>query len=126
MGASGTIGERFARAVAIRDAPALLEVLAPDVSFQGMTPSRIWATDSAETLVRDVLLGSWFTPGDVVEAIESLDHGTVADRGRVGYRFRVTNDRGTFLVEQQAYFDAQDERITWLRIMCSGYRRWSG
>ena len=30
---------------------------------------------------------------------------------------------GTFLVEQQAYFGVERDRIDWLRIMCSGYRR---
>ena len=49
--------------------------------------------------------------------------GSVADRDRVGYRLRVTNSGGVFLVEQQAYFGVESDRITWLRILCSGYRK---
>jgi hypothetical protein len=34
---------------------------------------------------------------------------------------------GVFLVEQQAYFEVDDDdRINWLRIMCSGFRAISG
>jgi hypothetical protein len=38
------------------------------------------------------------------------------------YRFRVHNDEGTYLVEQQGYFDAADGRISRMSLVCSGYR----
>lgn len=116
------IGERFARAVAAKDAPALLGLLAPEVDFRAMTPSRFWESNSAVEVVDDVVLGKWFEPTDVIESIEGIEHDVVIDRERVGYRFRVTNADGAFVVEQQAYLGVQDDRIAWLRIMCSGYR----
>jgi hypothetical protein len=116
------IGERFARAIAAKDAPALLGLLAPSLDFKAMTPSRFWEADSPAQLVDEVILGKWFEPTDRIESIEGIEHGEVADRERVSYRFRVANDDGAFLVEQQAYLCAEDEGITWLRIMCSGYR----
>ncbi len=115
-------GERFARAIAAKDAPALVGLLAPRIDFRAMTPGRIWEADSPEQLVDEVILGSWFEPTDRIEAIEGIENGAVADRQSVRYRFRVTNDDGAFLVEQQAYLDVEDEGITWLRVMCSGYR----
>jgi hypothetical protein len=36
--------------------------------------------------------------------------------------FRVTTPDGTFLVEQQAYYGVDNGRISWLRILCSGFR----
>ena len=72
--------------------------------------------------VDDVIFGHWFEATDRIEAVEGIEHGTVVDRQRVGYRFRVKNDEGTFTVEQQAYLGVQNDRIAWLRIMCSGYR----
>jgi hypothetical protein len=117
------VGERFARAIAAKDAPALLALLAPRIDFRAMTPSRFWEADSSGQLVDEVILGTWFGPTDRIEAIEGIENGEVADRERVGYCFRVANDDGVFLVEQQAYLGVGDEGITWLRIMCSGFRR---
>jgi hypothetical protein len=117
------IGERFARAVASKDAPALFELLAPEIEFRAMTPGRFWEASSAAEVVNDVIFGRWFEQSDRIEAIEAIDQGVVVDRERVGYRFRVTNDDGAFTVEQQAYLGAEDDVIVWLQIMCSGYRR---
>jgi hypothetical protein len=116
------VGERFARAIAAKDAPGLLELLASDIDFGGMTPGRFWEATSADELVNDVIFGRWFSTTDHIEAIEAVDRDVVVDRERVGYRLRVKNDDGEFLVEQQAYFAVADDRIAWLRIMCSGYR----
>jgi hypothetical protein len=120
---SASIGERFARAVADKDASTLLELLAPQVDFRAMTPGRFWEADTAIDVVDGAILGHWFEPSDHVEAIEGIDHDAFVDRQRVGYRFRVSNAEGSFIVEQQAYFAVENDAITWLRIMCSGYRR---
>jgi hypothetical protein len=37
------------------------------------------------------------------------------------YRLRVENAGGTFTVEQQAFCDLTDSKITWLRVLCSGF-----
>jgi hypothetical protein len=116
------VGERFARAIAAKDAPALLRLLAPQVEFRAMTPGRFWEADSAVDVVKDVILGHWFEPTDQIEGIDAIETGTVVDRERVSYRFRVTSDGAPYIVEQQAYLDVAPEGISWLRIMCSGYQ----
>ncbi|MDP9335848.1 MAG: hypothetical protein M3Q30_21425 [Actinomycetota bacterium] len=116
------VGERFARAVAAKDTQTLLGLLDPQIDFRAMTPGRFWEESSASAVVDDVIFGHWFEPTDQIEAIEGIEHGMVVDRHRVGYRFRVTNANGTYTVEQRAYFGVHDDRISWLRIMCSGYR----
>jgi hypothetical protein len=45
------------------------------------------------------------------------------DRERVGYRFRVRCPDGHYIVEQQAYLTIDDGRITWMRSVCSGFRK---
>jgi ketosteroid isomerase-like protein len=116
-------GERFARAIAAKDVPALLDVLEPDVDFRAMTPGRFWEAATAKEVVDDVVLGRWFEPSDRIDALESVESDTVADRERVVYRFHVSNPDGAFLVEQCAYYDVtDDDRIGWLRVMCVGYR----
>jgi ketosteroid isomerase-like protein len=116
------LGEQFVRAVAGRDAAGLTALLSDDIDFKALTPNRFWEADSAEGVVRDVIFGHWFEKTARIDAIEAVECTTVAERQRVGYRLRVTNDDGMFAVEQQAYLDVRDGRITWLRIMCAGYQ----
>ncbi len=111
----------LARALAARDADRLLELMHPEIEFRALTPRRGWEADDAEGTV-EVMLGSWFKETDHIDALERLDSDAFADRQRVGYRFRITNPEGRFLVEQQAYIEERDGQIGWLRVLCSGYR----
>jgi hypothetical protein len=52
----------------------------------------------------------------------SVETDTVADRERVGYRYRLRTPDGQFLVEQQAFLGEREGRIGWLRLVCSGSR----
>jgi hypothetical protein len=116
------VGARFARAVAAKDAATLLDVLSPDVDFRAMTPGRFWEASTSRTVVDDIVLGAWFEPTDHIDVLEWVEPGeSVGPRHRVGYRVRATNPGGTFVVEQQAYFELDNERISWLRVMCAGF-----
>jgi hypothetical protein len=44
----------------------------------------------------------------------------------MSYRFAITNPDGRFTVEQQAYYRVRDDRINYLRVVCSGYRPLEG
>jgi hypothetical protein len=69
------------------------------------------------------VLYEWFEPEDVIECIDYVEAGHVADRERVDYRFLVGNADGPCVVEQRAYFDVDSAgRIAYMRIICSGYR----
>ena len=117
-----TVAERFVDALTKRDRAALLDVLAPDVDFRGMTPGRFWEATEAEDLV-DRVLFSWFDEQDVVQQVLALDRDWMADREHVSYRLSVMTPDGRHLVEQQAYLSVDDGRIAWLRMMCSGFRK---
>lgn len=116
-----TPGPEFARALAAKDAGQLLELMHPEIDFRGLTPNRAWEAKSSDE-VMDVLLGRWFEPKDEIEGLEHVETDMVGDRQRVGYRFRVSNPDGRFVVEQQAYLSARDGRIEWMRVVCSGFR----
>ena len=116
-----TLGADFARAFTERDAGRLRALLHPEIDFRGLTPSRVWEA-SGQDAVLEVLLGNWLEDGDHVEAVECVDGDTVVDRERVGYRFRVSNADGRFVVEQQGYLSTRDGRIDWMRVVCSGLR----
>ena len=117
-----TVAERFVDALARRDQPALQALLAPGVDFRGMTPGRFWESTDAAEVVTDIL-GKWFEESDVVEQVLAVDRDWVVDRERVGYRFGVRCPDGRYVVEQQAYLTIEDGLITWMRVLCSGFRK---
>jgi hypothetical protein len=121
------LGSRFAAAIASRDVDALSELLAPDLDFRGLTPRGFWEASSAKEFVDEILFGEWFTPDERIDALEDVTTATVVDRHRVSYLLRIADASGAlFSVEQQAYFDVADNRICWLRVLCSGYRQRDG
>jgi hypothetical protein len=113
------IGEAFARALARKDFERVEALLDPAVDFRGMTPRLTWEAGDARSVVADILT-SWFEESDHIEELVELEVSHVGDRERVGYRFRGRNEDGPFLVEQQAYLEHDGERITWMRVLCSG------
>jgi len=119
-GATAPAGERFARALASKDRAAMCALLTDPVDFQALTPRRHWqATEPSQ--VGDVILGTWFGPADDIEAALAFSNSSLPGRERVSYRLRVRNADGVHVVEQQAYYNAGGGRISWLRILCSGY-----
>jgi hypothetical protein len=115
-----TLGAAFAQALAAKDTGALVELMHPEIDFRAMTPRRIWEGDDPATIVAEVFW-HWFEDSDEIDSVEHVETDAFAGRERVGYRFRVRNPEGTFLVEQQAYLSERDGRIGWMRVMCSGY-----
>ena len=53
-----TAGSRFVAAIAARDVDGLRAVLAPDVDFKGLTPSRAWEASDPDAVV-DAVFGHW-------------------------------------------------------------------
>ena len=115
-------GERFARALADKDDVALGALLADRIDFQALTPGRHWKAATAGEVVEGIILGHWFGAGDRIEQLCSVTTGCVAGREHVAYRVRVRRCDGDYLVEQQAYYSTDGARITWMRVLCSGYQ----
>lgn len=115
-------GRQLARAIAAHDSDALTGLLAPDVSFKGLTPGRVWEADDAEGAV-DIVLGTWFEPHDHIDEIVTLEDGdVVADTAQVTYRFNMTTPDGPRTAEQHVYYRTEGEQITYARVLCSGFR----
>jgi hypothetical protein len=119
--AQSRLGAAFAEAFAAKDFERVAALLHPEVDFRGLTPRRTWEATGAREVVDDVLR-VWLEESDVVEEVLDVQTGTVADTERVGYRLRGHNPDGPFIVEQQAYLRERDERIGWMRVVCSGFR----
>jgi hypothetical protein len=119
--ATSTLGQSFARALAAKDFDTVVELLHPEIDFRGLTPRRNWEADNPADVVQGILR-TWFEDSDEIDELVNLETDSFADRERIGYRFRVHNPDGEFLVEQQAYLAERDGRIGWMRVLCSGYR----
>jgi hypothetical protein len=113
-------GERFAAALLAKDWDGVTAVLDPAIDFRGLTPGQPWEAKTPEDLVQHVF-SRWFEPSDDIYEVLDISTGQVLDRHRVVYRFRVRNPDGDYLCEQTAYYDADADTITKLRILCSGF-----
>jgi hypothetical protein len=113
-------GKIFATALAAKDADGVRAVTTPDLDFRAMTPRRFWEARTHDELV-EVLFGNWLEPSDEVVALLSTTSGEVSSRRHVSYRLRLRNQDGESVMEQQMYYQAEDGKIHWARIMCSGF-----
>jgi hypothetical protein len=114
-------GSDFAQALFAKDFDRIREVVDPAIDFRALTPRRIWEPADADELI-DGVLKVWFDDSAELERLADIDTGEVGDRERVAYRFEGRNSEGRFVVEQQAYYEVSHERISWMRVMCSGFR----
>jgi SAM-dependent methyltransferase len=121
MAGSG-VGAEFASALAGPDYARVEEVLDPAVDFRALTPNRTWRAVGAEQVIERVLR-DWFDDATDVEKVTDMEVTPVSDRLRIGYRMHGRDGDGPFVFEQQGYFEERDGRITWLRLVCSGFRR---
>jgi hypothetical protein len=115
-------GEMFAKALAAKDEAGVRAVTTPDLDFRAMTPGRFWEAHSHDDLI-DVLFANWLEPSDEVVALLSTSTGEVSTRQHVTYRLHLRNADGDSLMEQQMYYDVVGGRISWARVMCSGFVR---
>jgi hypothetical protein len=117
-----TAGERFARALAAKDSAALCALLAEPVDFQALTPGRHWQAITGRQVADEIIFGHWFGTGAHILELCSVSTGRVSEREHVAYRMRVRRSGRDHLVEQQAYYSTEGGRITWMRVLCSGYQ----
>jgi hypothetical protein len=118
--------DRFGAALAAKDAAALRAMFDDQVDFRAMTPNHIWEARTPTAVIDDVILGTWFASCDIMELVETADTGMVGDRHSFSYRLQGTNGDGRFVIEQRAYFAIAQGKITWMRVLCSGFHPLTG
>jgi len=121
-----SIAVRFATALAGKDTAALRKVLATEIDFKALTPRKFWEADHVDQVL-DVLFDNWFEEQKRIDGLieMSTDH-PVEDTQHFSYRFAVSTPDGPHVIEQQAYYRAVDGQISWLRVLCSGFRPTGG
>jgi hypothetical protein len=121
LSATETLGVRFAAAIEDRDRTALRNVFATPVQFRAVTPNRFWDAETPSDVV-DIVLGTWFEDRKRITQVTLVEDDTVGDISKISYRMSVATDSGPTVIEQVAYYAVQDDRITQLRLVCSGFR----
>lgn len=94
------------------------------IDFRAVTPGRSWEATTAEAVVDQIFFGTWFPPGRRIAALDGLETRRVGTLERVGYRLELDLPDGRFLVEQQAYLEAEEGQIASMRLVCSGFVPW--
>ena len=116
---TNSLGEQLIQAAAAKDFARAGTLLAADIEFRALTPKKLLEANGKEQVLK--ILDDWYSP---VDAIESLDSDTIVDRPGMRYRIRWSSEQeGTFIFEQQAYYDVSDDRISRIHLVCSGDRQ---
>lgn len=115
----GSLGADFAQALFAKDFDRVREIVDPEIDFRALTPRRFWEPAGPEELI-DGVLKVWLDNWKELQRLAAVETGKVGDRDRVAYRFEGSNQDGPFVVEQQVYCEVSDERISWMRVLCSG------
>lgn len=114
------LGSALVAALAQRDFPRLANTLAPDVRMRALIPPGPVEVSGAEAAAAK--FSSWFADAEELELIRS-GSDTVADRLHVFYRLRVKKPGDLRkIVEQHLLCAFDDDRISALDLVCSGFR----
>jgi hypothetical protein len=117
---STEIGERFCKALASRDFPALGRLFAADGQLRGLVPTTLREVTGPDEIAKRFEL--WFGEEDDFELVES-EVEPLADRVRIRYRFAcVDREEGPQIGEQQGYAELAGDKIAVLSLVCSGFR----
>ncbi len=116
-----SLGIELVYAIAAQDAGALRGLLSTPVTFRAVTPGRFWDAETAIDAA-EIIVGVWFGPDKHVTDIISLATDKVGDVQMVSYRLSVELESGPSVIEQVVYYTSTDDRITDLRLVCSGFR----
>ena len=114
------LGLGLITALAERDFPRLADTLTPDVRMRALIPPGPLEISGAEAAAAK--FASWFADAEELELIRS-GSDTVADRLHVFYRLRVKKPGDLRkIVEQHLLCAFDDDRITALDLVCTGFR----
>jgi tRNA 2-thiouridine synthesizing protein A len=113
------LGRRFVEALVDRDFDAIERLFAPDVRFRAVIPSRVETSSSADG-ARSIVAG-WFDDTDQAELVSSSVEDLV-DRLQVAYRIHGHEVDGWYMVEQHLSASIQDDHLTDVAMLCSGFR----
>lgn len=119
--AAEVVGREFIAAIETRDWERLAASFAPDVVFRAVVPSDVPFREHRGPEAATVQIARWFKDADVHRLVDS-QVDVLADRLHIRYRIHGREDGEWFLVEQQAFATLNLGVISYLNLVCSGFR----
>ncbi len=112
------VANRFLSALAQRDFAPMASCFSDDARFRALVPGGLREAEGAEAVT---WFQRWF---GLAERIDVLDRHacTIADRQHLSWRFRVHDELGKRVIEQQAFATLEDGRFIQFDLVCSGFR----
>ncbi|MFD3593726.1 nuclear transport factor 2 family protein [Nocardia sp. NPDC058640] len=118
--ATTTVADRFLAALIDRDFTTMSTYLAPDVTLRGLIPPGPF-TETGPTPTIDRFRG-WFGGPDDFAVVDS-GRDRVGDKLAMHWRVRMHPANGTpRLAEQRAYLTTDNDRITSIDLVCTGWQ----
>jgi TusA-related sulfurtransferase len=112
--------EKLVEAVGSRDSEGVRAVVGTDARLRAMIPPGPVQSDGPDEIAER--FAGWLGWLASVEVVSS-SVAEFAGRWRFSYRLRVRDDDGgTMLLEQQGFCDVDDEHISAIDLVCSGFR----
>jgi len=114
------VGAAFLEALTTREFTRARALLAEDVRFRMLVPSRLMTESDADATIGRFI--GWFGDADQFEVVASSS-GEVEGRAAITYRFRLHDSDGWQVIEQHLMLDVgADARIGAIDLLCSGFR----
>lgn len=119
MDPSATPLDTLPRAIAAGDAGLIARCFHPDVRFRALTPNTERRGASADDAV--AIIADWFREKRDLVLLDATVT-PVMGRTKASWRIACVRDGAPHVVEQVAYCDVADGRITDMALVCSGFR----
>jgi hypothetical protein len=118
--ASTAVAERFLQALEARDFAQITSCFAPGSRLRALVPTAVREDDGGDAAAERFRL--WFGElADFVVTESTVDD--FVDRLHVRYRIRgIDPEDGPVTCEQHAYLTVEDDAITTMNLVCSGWR----
>jgi SnoaL-like domain len=120
------VAEAFLEALAVQDFPRLASVFSDDVHLRALLPGGLYEWEGTAKL--EAAFTRWFGNTQAFEIVDR-EIGVIGPKLCLRWRIRVQAERigpGSFVVEQEAYADLDDDRLSAMSLLCSGYLAESG
>ena len=117
---SKELGQKLVECLAQDDFVGLENLLTDEAVFTAASPEDTWRGKGKAQTMEEIR--SFFDPDEVISKIISFEYGELPDRSKLSYVLEgEEKSYGIFRYEHQVYFQVTDNRISQLRMLCSGF-----
>lgn len=120
-GGMASVAEIFLEALAVQDFSRVASVFSDDVHLRALLPGGLHEWEGRAKL--EATFARWFGDTEAFEVVDT-EVGVIGPRLCLRWRVRLQAERlgpGWWVVEQEAFGDFDEGRLSGLSLLCSGY-----